>query len=313
MKAIIYRACGGPEKLEPAVLPLPEPGPGKILVRVCASSVNPVDWKIASGKYWPFLRAHFPQVPGFDIAGEVVRCGPRVGGFTPGTRVHACQTHGAAAAEYALVTPAMTVPLPANMDFATAAGLPLAGMTALQGLRDHGGLPLDAAGQRVLVIGASGGVGHLAVQIARAAGATVIGVCSDRNHALVESLGAHQVINYAAADPARNLAPCEIILDCVGQSAAIWLRHLKAGGCFVSAVPGPALLLRSLNLISRKKVRLFILKANAADLRTLDQLFSAGKLRVIVQNSPLEKIRAAWELSISGRAVGKIIIDVTTE
>lgn len=311
MKAVLYRTYGGPEVLEIAELAIPEPGPGQILVRVWATSVNPVDWKTASGKYWPILRARFPQVPGFDIAGEVVRCGPGVGDFAAGIRVHACMRGGNASAGYTLVTPAVTAVMPANMDFATAAGLPLAGMTALQSLRDKGGMPLQDASQRVLVIGASGGVGHLAVQIACAAGATVIGVCSGRNRALVESLGAHEVIDYGAADPYRELAPCDIILDCVGQPAATWLPRLKSGGRFVSAVPSLGLFLRGLNPIGGKQVRMFLLQANAADLCTLDDLSSAGKLRVVVQRFPLEQMRAAWERSITGRAVGKIVLDVT--
>jgi NADPH:quinone reductase-like Zn-dependent oxidoreductase len=310
MKAIVFRKYGGPEILELAELPAPEPGPGKILVRVRVTSVNPVDWKIAGGQFWPILRARFPSVPGLDVAGEVVRCGEGLSDFAPGTRVHACMNHGAASAEYTLTTPDLTVPMPAGMDYATAAGLPLAGMTALQGLRDKGGMPMEGATQRVLVIGASGGVGHLAVQIARAAGATVIGVCSDRNRALVERLGAREVIDYRAPDPYRNLAACDIILDCVGQSPSKLLRHLKPGGRYVSALPGLALLLRGLIPLGSKKVKTVILKPNAADLRILDDLVSAGKLRVETQRFPLEQMRAAWERSISGRTIGKIVIDV---
>jgi len=316
VKAIVYRAYGGPEVLQTADLPIPEPGPGQILVRVCTSSVNPVDVKIASGKFRPIMRARFPQVPGFDIAGEVVRCGAGVSGFDPGARVHARLVDGAAgaAAEYTLATPDVTVTMPADMDFATAAGLPLAGMTALQGLRDQCDMPLHGASQRVLVIGASGGVGHLAVQIARAAGATVIGVCSGKNRELVESLGAHEVIDYRAADPYRDLAPCDIILDCVGEAPGPWLPRLLPGGRFASMAPVAAVFLRSvLNPITRKKVRAIFLRSTAADLRFLDELASAGKLRVVRdQRFPLDQLRTAWERSHAGRAVGKIIVDVAT-
>jgi len=312
MRAIVFRSYGGSAVLEAADLPTPEPGRGQLLVRVRASSVNPIDWKVASGKFRPILRAHFPQVPGYDVAGEVVRWGPGVTGFAAGARVHARLIEGAACAEYTLARPQMITPIPAGMDFTTAAGLPLAGMTALQGLRDAGGMPLHGAKQRVLVMGASGGVGHLAVQIARAAGATVIGVCSAKNRALVQGLGAQEVIDYGAAEPYRDLAPCNIVLDCVGESPAAWLPHLVPAGRFVSIVPSPAVFLRSAwSFFSGKKVRPVFLKANEADLRILDDLASAGKLRVVVdQRFPLEELRAAWDRSIAGHAVGKIIIDV---
>ncbi|MGB8354358.1 MAG: NAD(P)-dependent alcohol dehydrogenase [Chthoniobacteraceae bacterium] len=310
MKAIIYRNYGGPEVLETVEIPTPEPGAGEILVRVRASSVNPVDWKIASGKYRPILSANFPQVPGFDMAGEVVRCGSGVSGFAEGDRVHARLADDAATAEFAVATPEVTTLMPETMNFATAAGLPLAGMTALQGLRDKGGMPLQGAHQRVLVIGASGGVGHFAVQIAHAAGARVIGVCSGRNTDLVKSLGADEVIDYGVDNPYRDLEPCDIIFDCVGQSVADWLPHLKDDGCFVSTLPSPAQMLHGLNPFSDKKAKSIILESNAADLGALDDLFTAGRVHVVMDQFPMEQMRTAWEKSIEGRTVGKIVIDI---
>jgi len=314
MRAVVYRSYGGPEVVTSAELPIPEPGPGRILVRVHATSVNPLDFKIATGSFRPLLRARFPQVPGYDVAGEVVRCGPGVTGFASEARVHAYLAQGGGAAEYVVTTAADTARMPAGMDYVTAAGLPLAGMTALQGLRDAGGMPLQGATQRVLVLGASGGVGHLAVQIARAAGATVIAVCSGKNRALVESLGAHEVIDYGVADAYRDLAPCDIVLDCVGQPASSWLPRLGHRGCFVALTPGPAIFLRSLgNWVGGTKVRPVFMKGNAADLRVLDALVDAGRLRVVVDQSfPLEQTRAAWERSMSGRTTGKLIVEVAS-
>lgn len=314
MKAILYRRYGGPEVLESADIPKPTPGPGQILIKVRAASVNPVDWKIASGKLRFIMPAKLPQVPGFDVAGEVVEVGSGVSGFAVGARVHARLDKGigAAAAEFTLASPAVTTVMPDSMDVASAAGLPLAGMTALQGLRNHGGLSLQGSTQRVLVIGASGGVGHLAVQIARAAGATVVGICSGRNRAMVESLGANEVIDYQQPSPYRSLLPCDIILDCVGSPYKEWTPYLTAGGAFVSALPGPSVILRSaLNPVSRHKVHAVMLKSNAPDLRILDELAAAGKLRVVTDQSfPLEQLQAAWQRSISGRAAGKIIVTV---
>ena len=309
MKAIIYRSYGGPEILEIADLPIPKIRSGTLLVRVFSTSVNPIDWKIASGNYRPFMRANFPQIPGFDIAGEVVSLSSDVEGFAPGTRVHGRLSESIANSEYVLAKSDELVRIPDDMDFATAAGLPLAGMTALQALR-KGGMNLTGAHQRILILGASGGVGHFAVQIARAAGATVIGVCSKPNVSFVESLGAHQIIDYTSSNPYRDLSPCDIIFDCVGQYSNSWLKHLKYGGKYVSVVPSSALILASLNPFYRKKVIPVFLKSTAADLATLDKLAGSGKLQATVQHFTLEKLREAWQLSISGRAVGKIVIDV---
>jgi NADPH:quinone reductase-like Zn-dependent oxidoreductase len=295
-------------------MPRPTPGAGQLLLRARASSVNPVDWKIASGKLRPVLSAHFPQVPGFDVAGEVEAVGPRVTGFAPGDRVHARLAGGvgAASAEFTLAGLDVTAKMPDSMDFATAAGLPLAGITALQGLRDRAGMAMEGSKDRVLVVGASGGVGHLAVQIARAAGATVIGVCSGRNAALVSELGAHEIVDYQQPGALDGLAPADIVLDCVGGTPSAWLGHLRTGGRYASVLPGPAVFFRSVaNAFSRKKVRAVMLKPNAADLAILDALFVAGKLRVVIdQRFPLASLNAAWERSIGGRAVGKIIVDI---
>jgi len=201
---------------------------------------------------------------------------------------------------------------PAGMDPGEAAALPLAGITALQGLRDRAGLPLEGARERVLVVGASGGVGHFGVQIARAVGATVVGVCSERNAALVSSLGAHEVIDYKKPDPYRGQAPFDIVLDCVEGSPFPWIALLGSRGRYVSPMPGPGVFLRSMiNPLTGKKVHTVMLKSSAADLRVLDHLVEAGKLRVVIDSRyPLTDLRAAWERSMSGRTAGKIVIDV---
>lgn len=314
MRAIIYRRYGGLDRLELVELPRPTPGPDQILVRVVAASVNPVDWKMARGRQRLVMPVTFPMTPGFDVAGEVVELGPGVTGFTVGERVHARlrKNEGGASAEFTVAGVGVTAPVPSGMDLGEAAGLPLAGMTALQGLRDRAGLPMSGATERVLIVGASGGVGHLAVQIARAAGATVVGVCSARNAALVSSLGAHEVLDYTKPDPYSGQAPFDVVLDCVGGSPSAWLPLLRPGGRFASTMPGPAVFLHQLtNPVAPKQVRAVMLDSNAADLRVLDGLVAAGKLRVVVDRRfPLAELRQAWEYSISGRAAGKIVIDV---
>lgn len=314
MRAMIYREYGGPERLELTDVPRPTPGPGEVLIRLVTSSVNPVDWKRASGKYRLIMPVKRPAIPGFDGAGEVVELGPGVTGLTVGMRVHTriSTGSGGTSAEYVAAGIDVTAEMPAGMDWAQAAALPLAGMTALQGLRDRAGMPLEGARGRVLVVGASGGVGHLAVQIARAAGATVIGVCSGRNAELVSSLGAHEIIDYTKPDPYRGQAPFDVVLDCVGGSPFPWLSRMAARGRFVSAFPSPSVFLRkALNPLTPKKVRDVMLKANAADLRVLDRLFEAGELKVVIDGRfPLAELRRAWERSISGRSTGKIVIDI---
>lgn len=312
MRAVIYRAFGGPERLELADIPRPSPGAGQVLVRVLAASVNPVDWKLASGKFRLILPVHLPAVPGFDVAGDVAELGLGVLTYAVGDRVHAriATNRGTgASADYAVVGADVLARPPAGLDAGEAAALPLAGLTALQALRESG---LAGAGQRVLIAGASGGVGHLAVQIARAAGATVVGVCSGRNASLVSSLGANEVIDYTKPDPYRGQAPFDIVLDCVGGGGSPPIALLGSRGRYTGIMPGPGLILRSLlNPLSARKTRPFRLKSSGADLRALDRLVEEGKLRVVIDSRyPLADLRAAWERSMSGRAVGKIVIDV---
>lgn len=317
MRAMIFRSYGGVEKLEAVDLSVPVPGPGQVLVRVLASSVNPVDWKRASGKMRLIMPVKFPCVPGFDVAGVVAEVGAGVTELAAGDRVHARikEGGGGASAEFAVAGVDVTVKIPAGMPAGEAAGLPLAGMTALQGLRDRAGMPLEGARERVLVVGASGGVGHIAVQIARAAGATVVGVCSGRNAALVTGLGAHEIIDYTRPDAYKGQAPFDVVLDCVGGSPSPWMPRLAPGGRFASTMPGPSVFARSfLNFATSRKAHAVMLKSRAEDLRALDRLVDAGKLRVVVDSRfPLADLAKAWERSMSGRAAGKILIDVAAE
>ncbi len=311
MRAQLYRNYAAP--LEAADLPRPSPAADQVLVRVRRASINPVDWKQASGSIRLIMPVKLPCVPGYDLAGEVVEAGANARAFTPGMRVHTRLAVSGASAEYALCDLTTLSPVPDGMSDDEAAGMPLAGMTALQGLRDECLLPLSAGtGQRVLIVGASGGVGHLAVQIAKATGAHTVGVCSARNVDLVRSLGADAVIDYTKPDPYRGQPPFDVVLDCVASDYGVWLPLLKSGGRYASCVPGPGVLARSLaNFISGKRVRPVLLKSNAADLQVLDGLWTAGKLKVIVDSRyPLERLAEAWERSKGGRAAGKIVVEI---
>jgi NADPH:quinone reductase-like Zn-dependent oxidoreductase len=312
MRALVLDAYG----LSPHVaeLPVPAPGEGQVRVRVRATSVNPIDWKQASGKFRPILGARFPSfVPGYDLAGEVDAVGPGVTGFAPGQRVHArlSGNHAGANAEFALAGVDALQHLPDAVGFAAGAGLPLAGMTALQGLRDVCGQPMSVAQGRVLVVGASGGVGHFAVQLARLAGAHVTGVCSGKNADLVRRLGAHEVVDYTQPRPWDGVAPFDVVLDCVGVPVGEYLARLLPGGRFGSCLPSPAVFAHAtLNGLRKKKVLPVLLKGNAADLGVLDALAEKGKLEVVVDSRfPAEQLGAAWERSRTGRAAGKIIVE----
>ncbi len=312
MRAMQYKSYAG--ALDLVDVPKPTPSANQVLVQVHVASVNPVDWKQASGKLRLVMPVKLPCVPGYDLAGVVVAAGPGAQHFTPGMRVHTRLggLNGGASAEFALCGTDTLTPMPESMDYETAAGLPLAGMTALQGLRDQCGMPMLGATERVLIVGGSGGVGHLAVQIARSAGAHVTAVCSAGNAQLVSDLGAQQTVDYRAPSPYAGLPPFDIVLDCVGGDPGPWLPLLTPNGRYASTVPGPLVMARMLlNAVTARKVRPVLLKSNAADLAVLDGLAQAGKLRVVVDSRfTLDKLADAWVRSRSGRAVGKILVSV---
>jgi len=312
MRAMSYRTYGGP--LELVDVERPTPKADQVLIRARHSSVNPIDWKMASGKLRFLIPVKLPAIPGFDVAGEVAEVGPGVTAFRVGDRVHArvLGGSGAASAEFVLAGLDVVAPVPAGMPLDVAAALPLAGMTALQGLRNEAGLPMQGAKERVLVVGASGGVGQLAVQIAKTTGATVTGVCSGRNAALVKELGADDVIDYTKSNAFEGKGPWDVVLDCVGGSPSAWTDKLVSGGRFASILPGPAVFGRAmLNPFTSRRVRAVMLKANAPDLKVLDGLYERGVLRVTIDSRfPLSKMNDAWTRSQSGRAVGKIVIDI---
>lgn len=312
MKAVRYARYGEPSVLELVDAPKPAPGTSQLLLAVHATSVNPIDWKRASGKLRLLLPAKLPLVPGYDVAGTVAELGPGVTGFAPGDKVHAriSDSRGGASAEYAVAGLDVVTKMPEGMPFGDAAALPLAGMTALQGLRLAGVSAPSTA--RVLVVGASGGVGHVAVQAAKASGAHVTGVCSARNAELVKGLGADAVIDYTKPGAFAGAGPFDVVLDCVGADAPRWLPLVAERGRYASTLPSPGLFVRSaFNALSSKKALPVLLKPNAADLAALDALYAEGKLRVVVDSRfPLERLADAWTRSMTGRAAGKIVVDV---
>jgi len=309
-----FKRYGGLGQLTLVEAPSPMPDSKQILVEVAATSVNPIDWKLRSGMLrWIAGLSGLPATPCFDFAGEVKTLGAEVTDFKVGDRVFgmlSMKTLGAAA-EYLVVDAVRAAHTPANLDDRAAAGIPLAGMTALQALRDQGGLK---AGQRVLVIGAAGGVGHYGVQIAQAMGAQVTGICGTRNVELVRSLGAGEVIDYNRDDMNTPRTPFDVILDAVmNLPFGHWRPYLSNQGVYVSLLPKPNHILRALTLPlhSRQRLRFTAVKPSRQDLDYLSGLAQQGKLQTAIDSVyPLEELGSALRKSQSGRARGKIIVSV---
>jgi chloroplastic oxoene reductase len=315
MRVARYRTTGSPEHIEIAEQPEPAPVEGHISVAVRASSVNPIDWKIASGAF-PFniMKPSLPYIPGHDVAGVVTHA---AGPFQKGDRVFARipGRSGGALAEHVHFDHSAAAKIPDSMTDHEAGAIPLAALTALQGLRDEAMLPMQSAeNYRVLVVGASGGVGHFGVQIARAAGAHVTAVCSGRNAQWVTELGAHTVIDYAKTTVFNEGGNYDVILDCVGSdSVGRFTPWLKPEGVYASTLPNLSIFSRQLaySLIGRKRVRAVIVKPIGDDLRFLNTLYAKGIFRVVIDEVfPLERTADAHRKSIEGRARGKIVVSM---
>ncbi|WP_405004303.1 NADP-dependent oxidoreductase [Kitasatospora purpeofusca] len=304
MKAIAIHRYGGPEEVEYTDLPDPKVGPDSVLVQVRAAGVNPVDWKVRDGLLDGLLDAHFPLVMGWDAAGVVRAVGGGVTEFAPGDEVYGyvrkdTVEHGTYAELVA--APVRTLARkPAALDWAQAGGLPLAGLTALQSLRAVGVGP----GDTVLVHAAAGGVGHLAVQIARALGARVIGTAGERNHAYLRELGAEPVrYGEGLAERVRALAPegVDAALDLVGGDAVEVSAGLVADPARIASVADFG--------VKARGGRYVWVRPDAAGLAELAALADEGRLTVTVASTfPLAQAASAQALSAEGRTRGKIVL-----
>jgi NADPH:quinone reductase-like Zn-dependent oxidoreductase len=314
LKAFLSAKYGPPETLRLAEVEMPAPKANEVLVKVLAVSVNPADWHSLRGKP-VFARATLgllrPKhtILGVDIAGQVEAVGSGVTRFKPGDEVYAnLLDHGYGGfAEYVSVPVDVLALKPANLSFEEAAAVPMAGVTALQGFRYHGDI---RAGQKVLVNGASGGVGHFAVQLARASGAVVTGVTSTRNIDLVRSLGAGQIIDYTRKDFTRTGQAWDRILDTIGNRTVSDLgRALAPGGkCAVTGFTTMGKLL-GIALRGGNQIRMVSAHATAKDLELLRDLIEAGKLRpVIDRRYPFIELPEAIRYLEGGRARGKVVV-----
>lgn len=312
MKAAVIYSYGTPDVLRVVDIELPPIKPDQLLVKVYASSINPVEWKMRKGMLKLLTGSRFPIILGFDVSGEVIEVGSQVTQFKPGDLVYARldQLTGGAYAEYAAVAEKVAALKPTNITHEQAAAVPLAAMTALQALRDEGQLK---AGQKVLINGASGGVGTFAVQIAKVLGAAVVtGVCGSKNLELVKSLGADFVIDYTKQDFTKDSAKYDIVFDVVGnRSLSDCKSVLQPHGIYVTTQPFPGNFIQTFftSLLPGQKYKVILLKSNSADLNYLKEQIEAEKIHSVIDRTyPLSEIAAAHTYSETERAVGKIVI-----
>ncbi|XZN99677.1 MAG: NAD(P)-dependent alcohol dehydrogenase [Microcoleus sp.] len=313
MQAVVFDRYGDIEVLQYREVEQPTIKPDELLVQVRASSVNPVDWKIRQGHLQLLSGFNFPRIVGSDISGVVVEVGQDVTRFQPGDEIYTFLNplSGGACAQYCAVPESTAAIKPQNVTHAEAAAVPIAGLTALQALRDLGEIQ---AGKKVLINGASGGVGIFAVQIAKAMKAEVTGVCSAKNLNFVQSLGSDIVLDYAEIDFTQQTQKYDIILDAVGKkNFADCENVLQTEGVYISTLPSfenLAPMFLSL-FMSGKKAKLIVANANPSDLGSLRELIESGEVEPIVDRTySLEEVAAAHAYSETGRAVGKIAISI---
>ncbi|WP_027858369.1 NADP-dependent oxidoreductase [Marinobacterium jannaschii] len=309
MKAIQIHQFKSPAEPQYGDVAEPQLNSGEVLIRNRAAGINPIDWKTCSGGgAAPFI-GELPFIPGWEFAGEIEQADAE-SAFKPGDRVLGFIRFPQAAGCFAekIAAPAAEIaPCPAALDAKTAAALPLAGLTAWQALFDKGNLQ---AGQRVLILAAAGGVGHLAVQLAKQAGAYVIATASEKNHRFLQQLGADETLDYNSVDISSTVSAIDLVLDGIGGDSGIAaLQTLTPGGTLVTlpSVTKDAVIAagEALGL----KVEPIRVEPNAVQLSELAQRCAAGALKLQLANSyPISRTAEAFAESASGHVQGKIVI-----
>lgn len=318
MKAIIRKEYGTPASLMLREIERPEPKPNEILVKVLAASVNKADWHLLRGKPFPVrLMAGFfkPKSPilGADIAGIVERVGSRITRFRPGDEVFGDLSGSGFGgfAEYVITDENRLAKKPSNLTYEEAASLPMASITALQGLRDKGKI---REGQEVLINGASGGVGSYAIQIAKAYGAKVTAVCSTAKVESAVQQGADHVIDYTTQNFTKGKKQYDLIFDVVGNHSVTAISQvLKRNGCYVSCAFSVSVILLGpwKTLTEKKKMVSLLASANQADLQTISKLAEEGKIRPVIEKSfTLDDVPEALQIIGKGRSAGKLVITI---
>jgi NADPH:quinone reductase len=312
MRAARFHAYGPPEVLRVEEVRQPVARHDEILVRVHASSINNADIGGRQGSFRMVHARHLPHTPGYDLAGEVIGCGPDVTAFLPGDRVLAMLGLSAGGqAEYATVGQTQAARLPDAVAFPEAAAIPLAGLTALQGLRRYGNIK---PGDRVLINGAAGGVGSFAVQIAKLVGCHVTATCRRERFDYVAQLGADELVDYREEHPAARGQIWDVVLDAAGNLDFETIRRsVTEVGVVVAARTTPKLMLETVRtrLVRGPRYTFFITKASGHDLGFLASLVAQGRLRPPIDRLfSLDEIEAANRYYESGASRGKIVIQI---
>jgi len=313
MKAIVFNKYGGNEVIEVRQVQKPEPGSHDVLIKVHAAAINPVDWKIRSGMAKILTGFNFPKILGSECSGEIVETGKHVKDFKSGDEVIGFPgiRRLSAFAEYVSVHERNTFTKPADINFEEAATIPVAGLTALQSLRNLGHISHNS---RVLINGASGGVGTFAVQIARIFGAHVTAVCSSPNADLLKDIGADDIIDYTEKDFTKGDERYDIIFDTVSKrSFHECKRVLKPHGIYVNTLPVLSVLLNQYltGFLMGKKAKSVMVRPNAADMEWMRNNIESGKMRIIIDRVYfLDQIVEALAYSETGKARGKIVLKV---
>ncbi len=310
MKALTINQFGGPEELRIQEVALPSPGPGEVLVRIHAAGINPVDYKLRNGSMKLISGRKFPRILGGDIAG-VVEQTPKQSFYRPGDKVFGMLSiKGGGYAEFVAVKEKQLCPVPENLNMKQAAAVPLASLTALQALKKQGGI---RPGDRILINGSSGGVGSFAVQIAKAEGAYVTGVCSARNMEFVKSLGADHVIDYNAEDFTKGKQLYNKVFDAVAKSSFSRCRKiLKKGGVYISTIPNNGVwFYQVFNFLRSKKAGFIMVRPSGEDLLIIADYIKKELLYPhIYKVFPLHDGLQAHELIETERVRGKIVLSV---
>ncbi len=311
MKAALINQYGNSQELQVQDVPRPKIDTHEVLIRVHAAGINPVDTKVRQGLMHKIVSILFPKILGAECAGVVEEVGLMITDLQPGDRVVASLgTFGDGYAEFAVAKEKNVVKLPDSIDFIQAAAMPVAGGTALQALRDKGHLrPND----RVLINGASGGVGTFAVQIAKILGAHVTAVCSADNASMVKHLGADQVIDYNTTDFTKLPDIYEVVFDAVGKSSFDDCRDiLTAEGTYVTTVPSPKHILEEVaSVFEKQKSELIMFTFTKEDMNWLLKQASEGKLVPVIDRTyPLSDVSHAHDYCETGRVKGKLVLTI---
>lgn len=307
MRTVTQDELGGPEVLQIKEVERPEPGIGEILVKVHAAGTNPADWKVRA--HGGLAGEQPPFTLGWDVSGTVEAVGFGVRLFKVGDEVFGMPRfpqYAGGYAEYVAAPARQFAPKPVSLSHVEAAALPLAGLTAFQALVDTAGVE---AGQKVLIHAAAGGVGHLAVQIAKAKGAHVIATASAAKHAYLKGIGADEVVDYTAVDFAETVSGVDIVIDAVGGDYAARSAPVVRDGGHLVILPGPAEVPAA--EAARIKAGFMMVEIDRSGLQALAALVDAGKLTpTVAETYALDDVAKAHASLESGRTIGKIVLTV---